>query len=401
VSAGYRIDAHDKKASVDHTTPDFGADMTRLLSHQLAALTLLAACGTDPEPARKASTDNACGSDVGQECECDDGSRGELTCSDDELVCSCEDSPAAVSQPDAGKGGKAPAARDGSVRTLTPDAGTKPAPVIAEPDAGKDPVDADPVPTGGSNPVLPAISGECPELKTGTATIGGLSGISLQVGAKKEGTGSLIFYWHGTGSSAAEVNTMLPAGVRKEILDQGGIIVSPQTSTKKGADCSGTSTFSQGDFEVADLIAACAVKNHGINPRKIYTTGCSAGGLQAGCMATLRSSYIAAAVPNSGGITRPLGLQDPKHVPSIMTMHGGADDMVVVAFSQTSKTLDDQFKKAGGFVMNCDHGGGHCRAPAELQTAGWKFMQDHPFGVSPDPYTGGVPSSYPGYCMNK
>ncbi|MEY4515105.1 MAG: hypothetical protein RLZZ450_7227, partial [Pseudomonadota bacterium] len=37
--------------------------------------------------------------------------------------------------------------------------------------------------------------------KSGTATIGGQSGISISAGAKAEGTGSLIFYWHGTGSS--------------------------------------------------------------------------------------------------------------------------------------------------------------------------------------------------------
>ncbi|HKP61044.1 MAG TPA: hypothetical protein VJV78_30145 [Polyangiales bacterium] len=67
--------------------------------------------------------------------------------------------------------------------------------------------------------------------------------------------------------------------------------------------------------------------------------------------------------------------------------------------SQSSRTLDNQFSKAGGFVMNCDHGGTHCGAPSELQTAGWKFMQDHPFGVSPEPYAGGIPSGYPRYCQ--
>ncbi len=258
-----------------------------------------------------------------------------------------------------------------------------------------------PGPSGGSSgvaPTLPEISGMCPQFVTGTATIGGLSGISMQAGAKKDGTGSLIFYWHGTGSSAGEVNVFMPAAVRKEVLDAGGVIVSFGRSTGTGGDCSGTSTFSKDDFKIADLIAACAVRDHGIDPRRIYATGCSAGGLQAGCMGALRSSYIAAVVPNSGGEVFRQTIQDPKNTPAVMTMHGGASDVVVVAFSTTSATLDAHMKGAGSFVINCNHGGGHCAAPAALYTAGWDFMKAHPFGVEPSPYSSALPESYPDYC---
>jgi hypothetical protein len=255
------------------------------------------------------------------------------------------------------------------------------------------------LPTDDANgPTIPAITGTCPQFRTGTATIGGLGGISLQVGAKKQGTGSIIFYWHGTGSFAGESDVMLPAAVRREILDQGGIIVSPQRSLGTGGDCSGTGTFSKNDMKVADLIYACAVRDHGIDPRRAYTTGCSAGGLQAGCMAALRSSYIAAAVPNSGGIVFPQAIQDPSHVPALMTMHGSAADMVIVSFSQTSATLDNQFARAGGYVLNCNHGGGHCGAPGALQSAGWQFMKDHPYGAKPYAGQAGTPSGFPNYC---
>jgi dienelactone hydrolase len=252
--------------------------------------------------------------------------------------------------------------------------------------------------TAATGPVLPPIAGSCPTFATGTATIGGLSGISLQVGTKSQGTGSLLFYWHGTGSTAGEVNSLVPAAVRQEILSQGGIIVSFQGSLGTGGDCSGTSTFSKDDFGVADLIAACAVRDQGIDPHRIYTTGCSAGGLQAGCMGALRSNYIAAAVPNSGGEVTRQALQDPTHVPSVMTMHGGSSDMVVVSFATTSATYDAHIKSAGGFVVNCNHGGGHCQAPAALYTAGWEFMKAHPFGVAPEPYSSALPATFPTYC---
>jgi hypothetical protein len=248
------------------------------------------------------------------------------------------------------------------------------------------------------DPVIPPISGTCPTFTTGTATIGGLAGISLQVGAKSQGTGSLLFYWHGTGSTAGEVNTLVPAAVRQEILGGGGIIVSFQGTLGTGGDCSGTGTFSKGDFAVTDLIAACAVRDQGIDPHRIYTTGCSAGGLQAGCMGALRSSYIAATVPNSGGEVTRLAIEDPAHVPAVMTMHGGTSDMVIVSFSMTSATYDTQMKAAGSFVVNCNHGGGHCGAPAALYSAGWEFMKAHPFGVAPEPYTSALPGTFPTYC---
>jgi len=248
------------------------------------------------------------------------------------------------------------------------------------------------------DPVIPPVNGDCPTFATGTVTVAGLAGISLQVGPKSNGTGPLLFYWHGTGQQASEVNALIPAAVRQEILSQGGIIVSPQGSLGTGGDCSGTATFSRDDFKVADQIAACAVRDYGIDPHRIFTTGCSAGGLQAGCMGAMRSSYIAAVAPNSGGEVAQQMIQDPTRIPSVMTMHGGSTDMVIVSFATTSATYDMEMKNAGAFVVNCNHGGGHCQAPAALYTAAWQFMKDHPFGVTPEPYGMTLPMSFPNYC---
>jgi hypothetical protein len=248
-----------------------------------------------------------------------------------------------------------------------------------------------------ADPRIPEITGECPTFQSGTISFGGVRSIRLEVGAKKQGTGSIIFYWHGTGSSSGEYSRMM-GGVVQKVLAEGGIIVSPQDSVGTGGDCSGTSTFSKDDFKWADQLYACAVRDHGIDPRRVYTTGCSAGGLQAGCMAAMRSSYVAAAVPNSGGIVFPQPIEDSSHVPAIMTVHGGSSDVVIVTFSQTSATLDKQMKDAGGFVVNCNHGGGHCGIPSAAYEAGWEFMKAHPFGVDPEPYASGLPGSFPDYC---
>jgi hypothetical protein len=113
-----------------------------------------------------------------------------------------------------------------------------------------------------------------------------------------------------------------------------------------------------------------------------------------------RSNYIAAAMPNSGGevIAGEYPLEG-KHVPSLITTHGApGSDVVVIDFSKTSATEDMDVVSKGGFAVDCNHGGGHCGAPAPDIAAQWAFCKAHPFGVSPDPYASGLPSSFPSYC---
>jgi hypothetical protein len=275
-------------------------------------------------------------------------------------------------------------------------AGTVAMPVTAGTTGGMTPVLM--MPTG-AGPTLPAAKGTCPEFKDGTTImIGGHKGVAISAGAAGKG-GPLLFYWHGTGGQASEATFRLPAAMRSEILALGGIIASFNGSQSAGTagDCSGTAAHNIADFDAADEIAACAVKNHGIDSHRIYTTGCSAGGLQSGCMAQLRSSYIAASAPNSGGVVFSQPWQD-KHSPAIFTMHGGSSDMVIVTFSDTSAALDMAAKTHGSFVVNCNHGGGHCGAPAPLLTASWTFMKDHPWGFTKSPWTDAFPAGIPDYC---
>lgn len=275
----------------------------------------------------------------------------------------------------------------------------------APPPIGQDPLTPAPDPVGGTNavtsgePAIPAVTGECPPFVSGSFSTGGLSGITMDAGPKAAGGGSLIFYWHGTGSFAGEYLGRT-SGFMPEFKAAGGVLVSPQGSIGGGGDCSGTATFSKNDFNWADQIVACAVRDHNIDPRRIYTTGCSAGGLQAGCMGALRSSYIAAAVPNSGGFTFPQPFQDSAHIPALMTMHGGSGDNVIVNFGQTSTTAGNAYKGAGGGIwVDCNHMSGHCGAPAALYSAGWEFMKAHPFGIGASPYASALPTSFPSYCQ--
>jgi predicted esterase len=247
------------------------------------------------------------------------------------------------------------------------------------------------------DPMIPEIKGECPNLESGPIAYMGLSG-QVQSGVMPASpTAPMLLYWHGTGSSAGEYAGMA-AAIAQGVTSQGGVIVSFQNTTNQG-DCSpsGTFIFCTGDFDVMDQYVACAVKNRNVDPRRIYTAGCSAGGLMATAMAAQRSQYIAAAAPNSGGLAIPTQFST-MNTPALMTVHGAAGaDVVVIDFSQSSATADMLFKGRGGFVVNCDTGGAHCGGGG-LAGAAWDFMQAHPYGIMPLPWSGGLPPGFPAQC---
>jgi predicted esterase len=255
---------------------------------------------------------------------------------------------------------------------------------------------------------IPPVNGTCPMLT-------GLSGATVTVNGQTVlvwsgnpgGAGApLVFYWHGLTSSAKEANGILDTET-KEVVSGGGLVASFDSTTGMGTNTSGSipATFYSGDFNTADQILACAVKQLNIDTSRIISGGCGAGGLQTGSMLYYRSSYLACAMPNSGGVVAPGTFQD-SHVPSLITTHGAAGmDVIVYDFAMTSLTEDRAVKMAasgsmppGGYVVDCNHGKGVCGATASNIAAQWQFCKDHPFGVSPDPYNGALPSSFPTYC---
>jgi len=130
-------------------------------------------------------------------------------------------------------------------------------------------------------------------------------------------------------------------------------------------------------------------------------------------MAMMRSSYVAAAAPHSGGLARPRALHDPTRVPAVMVMHDGPSDItlsttnsvpgstareVLFDFGITSKILLDALVPSEAFLVNCNHMNGHCGVSPALVEQAWEFMKAHPFDTKPSPYAGGLPENFPDYC---
>lgn len=245
-------------------------------------------------------------------------------------------------------------------------------------------------------PRTPRAKHECPELHTGEVELAG-STVQLWIADNQKPGGSLLVYWYGTGSSPAEVTQ--PPGVDLEaLLADGAVVATLKTTTGEGVITS-TGTWSTGDLTVVDELVACSVEQLGIDIRRIYTTGCSSGAVQAGVMSYLRSSYVAAAALNSGGLVADFPLEDPSHIAPVITTHGPQGwDVVIIDFADASLALDRDVVSKGGFAVDCPHEGNHCGATPEIKASQWQFLKDHPFGAEPEPYASGLPEGFASAC---
>lgn len=253
-----------------------------------------------------------------------------------------------------------------------------------------------PAPKGAMDPIIPEVTGECPTWQSGVISFMNLGNITLEVGAMPATPSApMVFYWHGTGSTSGEY-AFMAADVAAGVAAEGGILVSFQDTTG-GDGLSGTAIFGMSDFALTDQLLACAVRDRNVDPRRVYATGCSAGGLFSVAMGAVRSSYMAAVASNSGGFTFPSGFEND-HTPALMTVHGAmGSDVVGIDFASASATACDAFKARGVMAIDCDTGGGHCGGGGEAGDI-WQFFKDHPFGVSPEPYAGGLPASFNSIC---
>lgn len=163
-------------------------------------------------------------------------------------------------------------------------------------------------------------------------------------------------------------------------------------------------TDRQDDLLVADLALACAVQELQVDVSHIHVAGFSAGGKQAAQMAIRRSSYVASVVLYSGGLFPhqldpypPFEEMDNKF--ASIVFWGGPSDVVVTDNVQAAWAYYDFVSGNGNFTIMCDHNRGHT-VPPEGQAAAWRFFQDHPWDVSPEPYLSGMPPEVPGYCTS-
>ncbi len=257
-----------------------------------------------------------------------------------------------------------------------------------------------------SQPQIPPATGPCPEFRNGwvTFSLAGVSPRQVYLWVGNTGGGPLVFWWHGAGGSAQNASVGIGPDVVSEITAQGGVVASIEADPALSfGEWYLNTTDRQDDLIVADMVVACAVQEKQVDVTRIHVAGFSAGGKQAAQMAIRRSSYVASVVIYSGGLFPESIVPHPPYeypdnrFPSLV-FWGGPSDVVLVDNVQAAQDYYDFVSLNGNFTLMCDHNGGHT-IPPEGQAAAWRFFQDHPWGVSPEPYLNGMPPEIPNYCI--
>lgn len=201
--------------------------------------------------------------------------------------------------------------------------------------------------------------------------------------------GPLVFYWHGWHGTPG-FSGMDQASLDR-LLAMGGMFVAPYTDPDDIDEYWGVY-----DLVTADQVVACAIDKVGIDLRRIYSIGYSAGGMQTYRFSLERSGYVAASImysPGSDGMS--LGArQDPENLFPTLFTWGATEDPI---FKQLTESYFDNLTGFGQFSVMFPHAQGHVQ-PGDVTPIALDFLLAHPFGTQPSPYTNGLPATFPSYC---
>lgn len=210
----------------------------------------------------------------------------------------------------------------------------------------------------------------------------------------------LVFLFHGVGGSAAGIlaDTRFEALLGKNEF----VLVAPDSARENGMASTLDWEFQLEHFDLdnRDLVffddmITCISTTWKIDPKRIYVTGMSGGGLMSTFLAANRAKAVAAAAPMSGGyiFKWPSAAKTP-----VMVTWGGPTDM---AFQQNFDTLAKNLSAAlstnGNTSVKCEHMLGH-KWPPEMTAAAWSWLSSFTLGGNEKPFMGPLPAPFPAYC---
>ena len=261
---------------------------------------------------------------------------------------------------------------------------------------------------GDNNPVYTHIA-TCPSIAVGTnkmnsATRDRTFEVRLPAGDTPTDALPLVLLYHGVGGDAPGMIT--DSGYDKLLQTEKLILVAPNSERdpKTGVAVLKTDWYygaSLFDMDNPDLVyfddlVNCVSKTYKIDPKRIYVTGMSGGGLESTFIGANRAAVVAAASPFSGGFLVKWPKYDHK-VPFLVTWGGANDSAYSQNFDTLAKQLIGYLLGAGNVTVQCNHGTGH-KWPAEMTAASWKFLSSFTLDSTDNPFATSLPAVFPSYC---
>jgi predicted esterase len=213
--------------------------------------------------------------------------------------------------------------------------------------------------------------------------------------------GPIVLYWHATGGNSSEVHRGFGDAAIQDVVNQGGVVAAFNTTACSGCTTTDDLVWYVEDDLIADQVVACSIQQANIDTRHIHAAGWSAGALHTIHLGLARSNYMASVVSYSGGsYILPTTVQDPSnHVSAVLTYGKQGTDVVVLDFHVQSVAYYNTYEPMGYYTMMCDHEMGHMIDPNVMPHVE-QFFEDHPYKVSPEPYSPTIPAGWPTYCKN-
>lgn len=249
--------------------------------------------------------------------------------------------------------------------------------------------------SGGETPGY--SGGTCPVLQDGVNR-GFVSGdqertFKVILPAEPEGA-PVVFAWHWLGGSAREIVSVMD--LERWPTEYGFIVVAPDSSGEEDYEWD----FLHGptgnaDSRFFDDLVACVDATWHVDRDRLYATGMSAGGLWTTWLTIYKADVLSGTAPLSGGTDIYVSPSDP--IPVLLTWGGENDLYNGYSFQDATLTFAAGLEADGHFVALCDHGNGHT-IPPEATDYVPRFFADHPRGVDPEPYAGGLPAAFPEWC---
>lgn len=266
--------------------------------------------------------------------------------------------------------------------------------------------DADPVDPGPQPRVLAEPTGDCPDLTTPGSKHFVSNGedrdfLIYYPDDRPEGM-PLVFYWHPLGGTASMMVNYLD--LDEVARDNGFALIVPDSLDSNPFEWN----FIGGEAEAADDLAlfddlrTCAVRQLGVDVRKVHATGMSAGGLWTTFLSIHRGDALASVLVMSGGTGNLVQYEAPagESFPALL-MWGGPNDTfssgpLDINFQETTQTFSDSLRTDGHFVVHCEHDEGHDIPPEGLDVS-VAWILPHVYG-EPSPWLGRDPSEMASYC---
>lgn len=304
------------------------------------------------------------------------------------LTAACGDDDASV--PAADTSGDAGTDRD----VATGDAGDDDAP-----DTSTDSADATDADEGPTPDLRPYSGGACPVIGGGPNTINS-SGVDREFEVYLPTNiqdAPVVFFWYGAGGSTQTYEWMAPFATAYDVT-----IVVPRAMPNMLFEWPIISTNQPANELVFfDDMVACLTETLFSDPRRIYTTGFSAGALWSSYLVMQRSHVLAAAAIFSGGTGSLVRAYEAPEVDiPILGMHGGDTDTYagLVNFKEQMTEFLDGLLSDGHLVIACDHGLGHTIPQGGLDW-GIEFLLAHVYGDTSSPWDDTLPPYLPDYCF--